>query len=115
MPVLGSFDHTPSYEGILGAPALFQTDMEISLATKELTFLVPEKCGATFLGYWGGNVQDIPLRRHNQNHMNPHFFVRINAVEMEAMIDTGAVVSLIRQSKGVAPDAALAAAQPCRR
>lgn len=95
MPVLGSFGHSPSYEGILGAPALFQTDMELSLATKELTFFVPEKCGGTFLGYWGGNVQDIPLRRHNQHHMNPHFFVRINGVEMEAMIDTGAVVSLI--------------------
>ena len=95
MPVLVSFGHTPNYEGILGAPVLFQTDMELSLATKELTFFVPEKCGGTFLGYWGGNVQDIPLRRHNQNHMNPHFLVRINGVEMEAMIDTGAVVSLI--------------------
>ncbi|MDB5792084.1 MAG: hypothetical protein JWQ80_2108 [Massilia sp.] len=95
MPVLHSFGHTPSYEGILGAPALFQTDMEISLATKELTFFVPEKCGGAFLGYWGGTVQDIPLRRHNEHHMNPHFFVRINGVEMEAMIDTGAVVSLI--------------------
>jgi len=95
MPVLASFGNTPTYEGILGAPVLFQTDMELSLATKELTFFVPERCGDTFLGYWGGNVQDIPLRRHNQNHMNPHFLVRINGVEMEAMIDTGAVVSLI--------------------
>lgn len=95
MPVLGTFGDSPSYEGILGAPALFQTDMELSLATKELTFFVPEKCGNTFLGYWGGNAQDIPLRRHNQHHMNPHFAVKINGVELEAMIDTGAVVSLI--------------------
>jgi len=95
MPVLTSFGNTPIYEGILGAPVLFQTDMELSLATKELTFFVPERCGDTSLGYWGANVQSVPLRRHNQNHMNPHFLVRINGVEMEAMIDTGAVVSLI--------------------
>jgi hypothetical protein len=47
MPVVSSFGYTPSYDGILGAPFLFQTDMEISLATKELTFFVPENCGST--------------------------------------------------------------------
>ncbi len=95
MPVIGSFGDTPSYDGILGAPFLFQTDMEISLATKQLTFFVPEKCGGTYLGYWGQDVQDIPLRRHDEHHMNPKFFVRINGKELEAMIDTGAPFSLI--------------------
>jgi hypothetical protein len=89
MPVLGSFGYTPSYDGILGAPFLFQTDVEISLAAKELTFFVPERCGDTFLGYWGGNISALPLRRHNQNHMNPQFLVRVNGKELEAMIDSG--------------------------
>ncbi|CAH0130407.1 hypothetical protein SRABI118_00021 [Massilia sp. Bi118] len=95
MPVLGSFGYTPSYDGILGAPFLFQTDVEISLAAKELIFFVPENCGGTFLGYWGGNISAVPLRRHNQNHMNPQFLVRINGKELEAMIDSGAAVSSI--------------------
>lgn len=96
MPVIGSFGDTPTYDGILGAPFLFQTDVEISLATKQLTFFVPEKCGGTYLGYWGQDVQDIPLRRHNEeDHKNPKFFVRINGKELEAMIDTGAAFSLI--------------------
>jgi predicted aspartyl protease len=95
MPVVGSMGYTPSYDGTLGAPFLFQTDMEISLATKELTFFVPENCGGTYLGYWSESVRDIPLRRHNQNHMNPQFLVRVNGKELEAMIDSGAAVSSI--------------------
>ena len=95
MPVVGSFGQTPSYDGILGAPFLFQTDVEISLAAKTLTFFVPEGCGSTWLGYWGQDVQEVPLRRHNQNHMNPKFFVRINGKELEAMIDTGAAFTMI--------------------
>ncbi len=95
MPVLANFGYTPSFDGILGAPFLFQTDVEISLATKELTFFVPENCGDAYLGYWGTNVRDVALRRHDQNHMNPRFFVRINGKELEAMIDSGAAISSI--------------------
>lgn len=95
MPVIGSFGDTPSYDAILGAPFLFQTDVEISLATKQLTFFVPEKCGGTWLGYWAKDVQAVPLRRHDQHHMNPKFFVRINGKELEAMIDTGAAFTMI--------------------
>jgi predicted aspartyl protease len=95
MPVVGSMGYTPSFDSILGAPFLFQTDVEISLATKELTFFVPENCGGAYLGYWSESVRDIPLRRHNQDHMNPHFLVRVNGNELEAMIDSGAAVSSI--------------------
>lgn len=96
MPVLASFGFTPSYDAILGAPFLLQTDLEVSLATKQLTFFVPENCGDTFLGYWGSSVGVVPLRTHDsENHKNPLFFVRINGKEMEAMIDTGAASSVI--------------------
>jgi len=95
MPVLASFGYTPSFDGILGSPFLFQTDVEFSLATKELRFFVPENCSGAYLGYWGGNVRDVPLRRHDQNDMNPRFFVRINGHELEAMIDSGAAISSI--------------------
>ncbi|WP_167759725.1 retroviral-like aspartic protease family protein [Massilia horti] len=95
MPVLVSFGQTPSFDAILGAPFLLQTDLEMSLATKQLTFFVPENCGNTNLGYWSENVHHVPLRRHDQEQRNPHFFVRINGKEMEAMIDSGAAVSTI--------------------
>ncbi len=95
MPVIGSFGDTPSYDAILGAPFLFQTDVEISLASKQLTFFVPERCGSTWLGYWSKEVQAVPLRRHNEHHKNPKFFVRINGKELEAMIDTGATLTMI--------------------
>jgi hypothetical protein len=38
MLVLSDFGHPPSYDAILGAPFLLQTDLEISLATKEIKF-----------------------------------------------------------------------------
>ncbi|WP_288378610.1 retroviral-like aspartic protease family protein [uncultured Massilia sp.] len=95
MPVIGTFGDTPSYDGILGAPFIFQTDVEISLANKHLIFFVPEKCGGAWLGYWGKDVQSVPLRRHDEDHMNPKFFVRINGKELEAMIDTGAFASMM--------------------
>ena len=96
MPVLGSMGDTPIYDGILGSPFLFQTDVEISLAAKHLIFFVPEKCGSTWLGYWGKDVQSVPMRMHGgEHHRNPKFFVRINGKELEAMIDTGATTSSI--------------------
>ena len=95
MPVIGSMGDTPSYDAVLGAPFLLQTDMEISLATKQLTFFVPEKCGGTNLGYWSKDVLNVPMRRHNTEDMNPRFFVRINGRELEAMIDTGAAFTMM--------------------
>lgn len=94
--VLASFGSPPSYDGILGAPFLLQFDLEVSLATKQMSFFDPENCEQANLGYWAEGVRSVPLRRHNTGHKNPHFFVRINGKEMEAMIDTGATISTIR-------------------
>jgi predicted aspartyl protease len=109
MSVISNFGYTPAFDAILGAPFLLQADLEVSLATKELTFFIPENCGNTYLGYWGESVRDIPLLRHNQDHRNPHFLVSINGTKMEAMIDTGAFASSIKSSAarraGIAFDA----------
>jgi predicted aspartyl protease len=98
MSVLNNFGQTPSFDAILGAPFLLQADLEISLATKELTFFVPENCGGTWLGYWGKDVLEVGMRRHDENHRNPYFFVTINGTKLEAMIDTGAGFSSISSS-----------------
>ncbi|HEX9171463.1 MAG TPA: aspartyl protease family protein [Telluria sp.] len=98
MSVLKHFGATPSFDAILGAPFLLQADLEVSLATKQLTFFVPENCGNTYLGYWGEGVRDIPLLRHDQDDRNPRFIVYVNGTKLEAMIDTGAFASTIRSA-----------------
>jgi predicted aspartyl protease len=95
IPVLNNFGFTPSFDGILGSPFLLQTDLEVSLASKEITFFHAEGCGATNLGYWDENVIDIPFKPHHDADPNPHFVVHVNGKEMEAMIDTGAGTSSI--------------------
>ena len=95
IPVLGEFGFTPSFDGILGSPFLLQSDLEISLATKEMTFFHAENCADTYLGYWGDEVIDVPFKEHDALGQNPHFAVFVNGQEMEAMIDTGAATSSI--------------------
>jgi len=95
MPVLGDFGFTPSFDGLLGSTFLLQTDLEISLASKEITFFHTEHCDDTYLGYWGANVIDIPFKPHDELGLNPHFTVLVNGKEMEAFIDTGAATSSI--------------------
>lgn len=113
MPVVSEFGFTPSFDGMVGATFLLQTDLEISLATKEITFFHTEECNDTYLGYWGDNVIDIPFKRHEAPGMNPRFTVLINGKEMEAFIDSGAATSSIRRDAAKAagievnlPDAA---------
>ena len=108
MPVLGDFGFTPSFDGLLGSTFLLQTDVEISLASKEITFFHTENCADTYLGYWGDNVIDIPFKPHDELGLNPHFTVRVNGKEMEAIIDTGAATSSIlrdaAKAAGIAVD-----------
>lgn len=100
MRVLGEFGFTPSFDALLGSPFLLQTDLEISLATKELTFFRPNNCKDSNLGYWDENVMSIPFERpggggFTDRGINPHFLVQVNGQNMRAMIDTGAQVSAI--------------------
>jgi predicted aspartyl protease len=108
MPVLGDFGFTPSFDGLLGSTFLLQADLEISLASKEITFFHTEHCADTYLGYWGDNVIDIPFKPHDELGLNPHFTVRVNGKEMEAIIDTGAATSSIlrdaAKAAGIAVD-----------
>jgi len=95
MRVLSDFANPPSYDAILGAPFLLQTDLEISLATKEMTFFQPVDCGDSFLAYWDADAHVIPFEASYENSPNPNFTVLVNGEKMRAMIDTGAVASSI--------------------
>ncbi|QNA97664.1 retroviral-like aspartic protease family protein [Massilia sp. Se16.2.3] len=114
MQVLNEFGFTPSFDALLGSPFLLQTDLEISLATKEITFFRPKNCKDSYLGYWNENVLSIPFERpansgFTDQGLNPHFTVQVNGQKMRAMIDTGAQVSLVSlaaaRRAGFTPDA----------
>ncbi|MEW7848279.1 aspartyl protease family protein [Massilia aurea] len=93
--VVGETTFTPAFDAIAGAAFLLQTDLEFSLATKELRFFRPEGCGSTWLAYWDRNASVIPFRGHDELTPNPHFFVHVNGQRLSAMIDSGASVTTI--------------------
>ena len=95
MPVLSDFGFTPTFDAILGAPFLLQTDLEVSLATKEITFFHAGHCAGTYLGYWDDKIIEIPFVSYEGPGTNPNFHVRVNGKELVAMIDTGAGSSSI--------------------
>lgn len=98
--VVGETTFTPPFDAIAGAAFLLQSDLEFSLATKELRFFRPQNCGTTWLAYWDQNASVIPFRGHDELTPNPHFFVHINGQRLIAMIDSGASVTTI--TKGAA-------------
>jgi predicted aspartyl protease len=85
----------PDYDGIAGSPHLLQNDMELSLAEKKMRFFSHEGCDdSSFLGYWGGEIFEIPFKRQ-AGDPRPRFTVEVNGEKMEAIIDSGAQTSLI--------------------
>lgn len=90
LPVLTDFGTPPAYDAIVGAPFLLQADMELSLATKELRFFRPLKCGERHLAYWDQAATVIPFEPNFHTSPNPRFTVHVNGKKMLAMIDTGA-------------------------
>jgi clan AA aspartic protease (TIGR02281 family) len=93
--VLTEFGIRPHYEALVGAPFLLQSDLEISLATKELKFFRPKDCGDHFLGYWDQNAVVLPFDKHMHAAANPHFTVVVNGVKLDAIIDSGASTSFV--------------------
>ncbi len=93
MLVLSDFGHPPSYDAILGAPFLLQTDLEISLATKEMKFFQPVNCGDTHLAYWDADALVIPFDSSAETTPTPEFTVLVNGVKMRAILDSGATAT----------------------
>jgi predicted aspartyl protease len=94
--VVGDTGEAPAFDAIVGAPFLLQADMELSLAEKKMRFFRSVNCDAkSFLGYWQGDIYEIPFEHHLDDSPNPHFTVQVNGKELEAMIDSGAKVTSI--------------------
>jgi predicted aspartyl protease len=94
--VLGDTGDAPAYDALVGAPFLLQTDLEISMAEKQFKFFRPKDCADdAFLAYWDANAIVIPFEYHRDQSPNPHFTVEVNGEKMDAIIDSGASVTVI--------------------
>lgn len=105
MQVIGDFGSPPSFDAILGAPFLLQTDLEFDLANKKLNFFRPSNCRDAFLAYWDENAVEVPYEANFSRSPNPYFTVRLNGKKFTAMIDSGAGISAI--TRGAAKDIGL--------
>lgn len=93
--VVGDMGFSPSFDAILSAQFLLQTDLEFSLATRELTFFKPSSCKNAKLAYWDADAVEIPFDTRFSHHANPYFTVKVNGKEITAMIDSGAATSAL--------------------
>ena len=94
--VLHDFGVPPSFDGLLGAPFLLQSDLEFSLAEKEIRFFRPRNCGTErFMAYWDKDAVMVPFESNWSSSPNPRFTVLLNGKRMDAIIDSGASVTSI--------------------
>lgn len=78
------------YDAIVGAPFLLQSDLEVDLRAKHMRFFRPKDCGGTPLLLWKETTVSVPFESHRDTSPNPHFTVKVNGQELDAIIDTGA-------------------------
>jgi len=99
---------------IVGADFLFQSDLEIALAARQLRFFRPLECDDAFLAYWDADASVIDVSIPPVPDGRPFFTVELNGHKMRAIIDSGAYRSIIElaaaaragvtpQSSGVVP------------
>lgn len=86
----------PGYDAIVGAPFLLQADLEVDLRARQLRFFRPQNCANVALHVWQEPTISVPFARSFADASpNPHFVVKIDGQEMDALIDTGAHRSLM--------------------
>jgi len=80
---------------VVGADFLFQSDLEIALAARQLRFLRPSGCEDAFVAYWDSNASVVDLNIPPAPDRRPLFTVEVNGQKMRAIIDSGAYRSVI--------------------
>jgi hypothetical protein len=93
--VINDFGAAPSFDGLLGAPFLLQTDFEISLAEKQVRFFRPQNCGKRHLAYWDPEATVIEFEHSFSRSPNPQFTVLLNGKKVNAIIDSGAAITVV--------------------
>lgn len=86
--VFGSTRASYPYDGVIGAPMLFQWDVEIDLHDKRLRLFASENCENAKLRPWAESTTSLDFNSYHED-ANPHFNVLVNGKEIDAVIDTG--------------------------
>jgi tetratricopeptide (TPR) repeat protein/predicted aspartyl protease len=82
--------------GVIGAHLLQPFDLEINLLENKLNFLTSSNCGARVV-YWKNDGFTVaPLRKDKEGHIFAK--IKIDGRELNAMIDTGAEMSVLNPS-----------------
>jgi predicted aspartyl protease len=88
--VIGDANLTPAFDAIIGAPFLLQADLEVDLGAKQIRFFRSRDCGNTDLAIWKEETIVVPFAVSSDRSPNPHFTVKVDGKELDAIIDTGA-------------------------
>lgn len=97
-------------EALLGADVLFENDIELLLAEREIRFFKPPDCGKTaHLAYWDPQAVVVPMLPDAVWDRRAVIEVQLNGQPVRALIDTGATASAIdlraARKAGLAPQA----------
>jgi hypothetical protein len=95
MRVIGDMTYQSSFDAVVGADFLMQTDLEMALTSKLLKFYRADGCADTFLAYWDKDAMEIPFDRSSERQRNPRFTVNVNGKPMSAVLSTGYARSTI--------------------
>ena len=90
LSVIGDANLTPAFDAIIGAPLLLQADLEVDLGAKQIRFFRQRDCDKTDLGIWKEETIVVPFETTADRSPNPHFTVKVNGKNLDAIIDTGA-------------------------
>jgi len=96
--VLDDGERKSRVSGLAGADFLFQQDLEISYASRHISFFHPLNCDDAFLAYWNPDASVVPFGPMATTESRPWFFVEVNGQKLRAMIDTGAWRTVIDQA-----------------
>jgi predicted aspartyl protease len=100
--------HPMPQNALVGADFLFQRDLEISYAARQLSFFHPQDCDGSFLAYWNPDASVLPFNSMSSEDTVPEFTVEVNGQKLRAMIDTGAWRTVIdvkaAARAGITPD-----------
>lgn len=107
----GEFDVFDNQDDTIGASVgsdfLLRSDLEISLAQSYLKFFQTRNCKDRHLAYWDNNAVAVPFRIESQYNARPIFKVKINGVEMEALMsssDSSAISTRAAKRIGITPE-----------
>lgn len=85
-------------QAVLAADYLLQTDLEMSLAERQLRFFRPEGCADAFLAYWDAQAVELPMGERNAQDRRVVVEVLVNGKPVRARFSPSDPVSVIDQA-----------------